>query len=728
MSRKNRQRRQQSQQSTALAKPAANQLNPTQTYTLNGQERTVGKSPSGRPVDVSRVPATGLYKPIPHIWFQHPIDLPPFTFATIRAMLMDEGIRLNFKMRAAPISGVKFGWKEGQQWKEGVKCKHPEIAAFIYRQIKRIWTNHIQDIVRAQVWGWSAGEVTIKLSDETGLVEINELLSRHPMDCRLLKVGSERWGVQIQRVESGAVDLPFPYAWFHSYGAEDGEDYGTSAAYGAYSPWADKWFEGGAKDVRRLFMHKDSYGGVDLGYPDGETYVQGYDNPIPNRDIARQIVESIRSGGVTTRPSTRDENGNEKWPLTRATVASNPTHILEYPKDLDAEIRHGMEIPDDVINSGVTGSWDGKSVPMQMFYASLDGWVIAILRDLCKQIIDHLLMLNYGFVPEYETPFMPLGEQAMELQKQNQDDKQDQQHAIPQDSPNFGATTNDSTYGQNDKPITMSVADQIGNGSLDVVSAIEAAKSIFAEQAKENTSKNQVQKPGCVMLECSKEVSYLVRFIQTKLDPASLTEDGCELWPHVTVCYGIQGDDVESVLKFIDKQKPIEVTLGEISTFPKDDGTCVLKIAVQSEALNDFHEQLSKEFNVVSDYDEYQPHITICYCTQDEADKFLGEFIGTGSTMPLYRCKLSMCGGEYYRMLSNEQTEQLIGGTADGLPDSMFDQDSLQQGIQEESEHSTDLDVAKEIAKDHLVEDPNAYTTKKTIVSKVIDFVRGIFS
>ena len=316
----------------------------------------------------------------------------------------------------------------------------------------------------------------------------------------------------------------------------------------------------------------------------------------------------------------------------------------------------------------------------------------------------------------------------MELQKQNQDDKQDQQHAIPQDSPNFGATTNDSTYGQNDKPITMSVADQIGNGSLDVVSAIEAAKSIFAEQAKENTSKNQVQKPGCVMLECSKEVSYLVRFIQTKLDPASLTEDGCELWPHVTVCYGIQGDDVESVLKFIDKQKPIEVTLGEISTFPKDDGTCVLKIAVQSEALNDFHEQLSKEFNVVSDYDEYQPHITICYCTQDEADKFLGEFIGTGSTMPLYRCKLSMCGGEYYRMLSNEQTEQLIGGTADGLPDSMFDQDSLQQGIQEESEHSTDLDVAKEIAKDHLVEDPNAYTTKKTIVSKVIDFVRGIFS
>ena len=416
MSRKNRQRRQQSQQSTALAKPPANQLNPTQTYTLNGQERTVGKSPSGRPVDISRVPATGLYKPIPHIWFQHPIDLPPFTFATIRAMLMDEGIRLNFETRAAPLYGLEFGWEENGVWQEGVKCRDPGVAQFIFRQLQRIWKTFLPDILRAQVWGWSAGEVKLKLSEETGLVEIDEMLSRHPMDCRLLKVGSERWGVQIQRVESGAVDLPFPYSWFHTYGAEDGEDYGTSAAYGAYSPWADKWFEGGAKDVRRLFMHKDAYGGVDLGYPDGETYVQGYENPIPNRDLARQIAESIRAGGVTTRPSDRDEHGNEKWPLTRATVSSNPQHILEYPKDLDAEIRHGMGICDDVINSGETGAWAGKKIPMQSFYATLDSWATKLLRDLCHQIIDHLLILNFGHKCEYETPFKPLAKQAMEQQ------------------------------------------------------------------------------------------------------------------------------------------------------------------------------------------------------------------------------------------------------------------------------------------------------------------------
>lgn len=48
--------------------------------------------------------------------------------------------------------------------------------------------------------------------------------------------------------------------------------------------------------------------------------------------------------------------------------------------------------------------------------------------------------------------------------------------------------------------------------------------------------------------------------------------------------------------------------------------------------------------------------------------------------------------------------EKLIGGKADGIPDSDFDQDALAQGTEVESEHTSDPDVAREIAKDHLEE------------------------
>lgn len=366
--------------------------------------------------DVTGQAYSAGYEAIPHIWFNRPMDLPPFSFATIRGMLIDPEIRLNFATRAAPLCAAEFGWKEGEQWVEGVKCKQPEIAQYIYRQLQHIWRNFLPAILRAQVWGWSAGEVVMKLG-ENGLIEIDKLEPRHASDVRLLKQGFDRWGVAIDRVEDrGSVQLPFPYAWFHAYNAEDGDDYGVSAAHGAYSPWADKWFNGGAKDVRRLFMHKDAYGGIDLGYPEGETWVEGVENPIPNRDIARSIVEQLKAGGVTTRPSTRDENGNEKWPLTRATVASNPQHILEYPKDLDNEIRHGMEIPDGVSDSAGSGEWAGKRVTVAAFYASLDQWAVQILRDIKEQILDHLCRLNFGSVPNYEICHKPLAEQAMEQQ------------------------------------------------------------------------------------------------------------------------------------------------------------------------------------------------------------------------------------------------------------------------------------------------------------------------
>ncbi len=378
--------------------------------------RKVVRAKAGAKVDVSARAKTAGYRSVPYIWFQRPNDLPPFTFATIRGMLLDPGIRLNFAMRAAPIHGAEFGFKNGDKWQEGMKCDSPEIGQFIYRQLMHIWKNFLPSILRSQVWGWSAGEVTLRI-DQSGLVVINELEPRHAADCRLLKLNHERWGVAINRVEdSGKVHLPFPYAWFHAYNAEDGDNYGVSAALGGYSPWADKWFNGGAIDVRRLFMHKDAYGGMDLGYPDGTTNLPGHAQPVPNVDIAQQIADKMKSGGVIVRPSERDDNGNEMWPLTRAQVPNNPQHILQFPKDLDDEIRRGMEIPDDVISADGSGAWAGKRVTLASFYASLDHWVVQILRDLKSQIFDHLCLLNWGYVPEYEITHKPLAQQAMEQQ------------------------------------------------------------------------------------------------------------------------------------------------------------------------------------------------------------------------------------------------------------------------------------------------------------------------
>lgn len=62
-----------------------------------------------------------------------------------------------------------------------------------------------------------------------------------------------------------------------------------------------------------------------------------------------------------------------------------------------------------------------------------------------------------------------------------------------------------------------------------------------------------------------------------------------------------------------------------------------------------------------------------------------------------------------YKRPSERKGEQLPGGKADARPDSDFDADALFKGTSVESEHTDDPAQAKEIAKDHLAEDPKYY-------------------
>jgi hypothetical protein len=71
----------------------------------------------------------------------------------------------------------------------------------------------------------------------------------------------------------------------------------------------------------------------------------------------------------------------------------------------------------------------------------------------------------------------------------------------------------------------------------------------------------------------------------------------------------------------------------------------------------------------------------------------------------------------YYKAAPSEadgnaktSSEKLIGGKADGKKDSLFDPKELKKGVKHEHEHTKEDSVAKEIAKDHLVENKHYYS------------------
>lgn len=70
--------------------------------------------------------------------------------------------------------------------------------------------------------------------------------------------------------------------------------------------------------------------------------------------------------------------------------------------------------------------------------------------------------------------------------------------------------------------------------------------------------------------------------------------------------------------------------------------------------------------------------------------------------------------GAYY-LFKEDEDNVLIGGLGDELDEEDVDPDELEMGIDVEQEHTRNKKIAKEIALDHLTEDPKYYTKLKTI-------------
>lgn len=75
---------------------------------------------------------------------------------------------------------------------------------------------------------------------------------------------------------------------------------------------------------------------------------------------------------------------------------------------------------------------------------------------------------------------------------------------------------------------------------------------------------------------------------------------------------------------------------------------------------------------------------------------------------------LGLIAGAYY-LFKEDEDNVLIGGLGDDTDEEDVDSDELEMGIEVEKEHTKSKKIAKEIALDHLSEDPKYYTKLKAI-------------
>ncbi len=547
----------------------------------------------GNPL-ISERAATRGYHPGPRFyWFQHPRDVPLFTFLMIYHMLRDETVRLGLRMRAAPLARVEFAHKKGKEWIPGVKAAKEEVADFIERQLARIWQRDIYRVLDAQTWGWAAAEVLYKVNRRTRQIEFDCLNHVRAENALALESGGAMVGVEVSGVQQSTskVRLGSPgKALWHVYSPEPGSFYGYSVLFGAYDAWCDKCLSGGAKDVRRLFMHADAYGGKRIGYPDGSTQIG--DERVPNRDIALEMVESYRSGEVMTYPMQYDENGHELWKVSDATVTANPGHILQYPKDLDVAMLRGMEIPDDVLTAENSGSWEGKMVPMAAFYTALDRWAQLLVGDVVRSIIEPLVLWNFGPV-DFEVGIKPLDVQAMEEQRARSSQGGQGDEGGQKAGPTGGFPDKDgdpTTPMGRPRPIRLS----LGGGGHEFSCALFNLPDDVAEQVR--------QMAGMIH------------------EDDRLT---VESEPHVTVRYGLLDNNPEAILPVLSGRGPVVAKLGKTACF-ENESEDVVYLEVESEGLHELNRLIAAVCPHKETHPQYIPHVTLAYVKPGTGRFYIG--------------------------------------------------------------------------------------------------------
>jgi N12 class adenine-specific DNA methylase/GGDEF domain-containing protein len=122
---------------------------------------------------------------------------------------------------------------------------------------------------------------------------------------------------------------------------------------------------------------------------------------------------------------------------------------------------------------------------------------------------------------------------------------------------------------------------------------------------------------------------------RARISDGDLEGDGKDVGGnHVTVRYGIQGENTESIQKFLSQQSPFEASLGKTESFaPSEhsDGAAPIIAPIEAPELHRIERELDKhgDFKERS-FPEYKPHATVAYVKPDRAARYTGMTVTEG--------------------------------------------------------------------------------------------------
>lgn len=349
-------------------------------------------------------------------------DRPRFSMVQADRMLSDPKITIGLAMRDAMLINADIKVEGG----------HPEIEEFIEDMWSTLWTTSAHLILRTKVHGFRAFEPIYSLAPRghrwEGKYIITGVKDFHPRHTTPLVHNGRVVGTRVRNVgghSKGKVDLFGLKSLWTTFAAEYGSFFGTSLLYHAYEPWYEKWMRGGAIEMRRLRMQKDSYRSDYMEYSYGKTIKDISGRVISMKEIGRGITDALRAGATVGIPNNMSGEGPTatRWLEWKPGQQISGSHeSRNYPRELDEEQLEGLQVPMEVLEAATSGSgFSGRAVPFNAFLGVLQPELTCYVADIDRQLLRPLAWVNFGMEPVYHvTPvslIKTIGEQMKNLEQ-----------------------------------------------------------------------------------------------------------------------------------------------------------------------------------------------------------------------------------------------------------------------------------------------------------------------
>lgn len=377
---------------------------------------------------VAGPPLTADYRPsyggLPTWLGQSGITWMQFTLHQIEPMLDDPIVALGDSIIATPVI------RHDRQWK--VLADSPEIVEFVDRQYRECWKRSIRVFLYCARYGFSPSEALYDFNEQKQLNYVG-CKPIHPLDAEaglnketgmlggfLLKNQgySRHYGTIPTELLAADGPVPAKGLWMY-YGYELGHHYGRSRYRSAFPPWREKNGVDGTLDIIRMWYYKNAYSGLVIRHPDKQKLVAGR-GILADRDMARQVAETLKTGGVAALPSTKDpRTGADLWSVEWPKMNGSAEGLLDYKRVNDEDILRGLLIPDDVITG--SGGYSGRKVSEDAFYTMEEDILHAIAFPFDEQCVRPLVWYNFGAGDLYEVIWNPMlpARQQLDAQQQN---------------------------------------------------------------------------------------------------------------------------------------------------------------------------------------------------------------------------------------------------------------------------------------------------------------------